>query len=76
MNIEEFVDTSLQQIISGVRKAQEATRLPDMHPSECDVINPKVLYNADSAPKGKFFITVQKNLVHLVDFDVAVDLSP
>lgn len=72
MNLEDFVDTSLRQIIAGVKKAQEATRLPDKHPSEANVINPAVLYSADSAPKGKYFITIDKNLVHFVEFDVAV----
>lgn len=72
MNVEEFVDTSLRQIIAGVKKAQEVTRLPDKHPSEADVVNPKLMYGADPAPKGKYFATNDRNLVHFVDFDVAV----
>ncbi len=72
MNLEDFVDTSLRQIIAGVKKAQKATRLPGKHPSEADVINPVVMYGADPAPKGKYFATVDRNLVHFVDFDVAV----
>ena len=72
MNLEEFVDTSLRQIIAGVKKAQQATRLPGKHPSEADVVNPAVMYGADSAPKGKYFATVGRNLVNFVDFDVAV----
>ena len=72
MNLEEFVEMSLRQIIAGVKKAQIATRLPGKHPTEADVINPAVMYGADPAPKGKFFATVGRNLVHFVDFDVAV----
>ena len=72
MNLDEFVDSSLRQIISGVKKAQEATRLPGKHPTEADVVNPAVMYGADPAPKGKYFATVGRNLVHFVDFDVAV----
>ena len=72
MNLEDFVDSSLRQIISGVKKAQEATRLPGKHPTEADVVNPPVMYNADPAPKGKYFATVGRNIVHFVDFDVAV----
>jgi len=72
MNLEDFVDSSLRQIISGVKKAQEATRLPGKHPTEADVVNPAVMYNADPAPKGKYFATVGRNIVHFVDFDVAV----
>lgn len=72
MNLEEFVESSLRQIISGVRKAQEATRLPGKHPTEADVVNPAVMYGADPAPKGKYFATIGRNLVHFVDFDVAV----
>ena len=72
MNLEEFVDTSLRQILAGVKKAQGATKIPGKHPSEADVINPAVMYDADSAPKGKYFATIGSNLVHFVDFDVAV----
>lgn len=72
MNLEEFVETSLNQIISGVKKAQQSTRLPGKHKSEANVINPEIMYGADSAPKGKYFATVKRNLVHFVDFDVAV----
>ncbi len=72
MNLEEFVDTSLRQIIAGVKMAQQATRLPGKHPSEADVVNPAVMYNADAGPKGKYFATVGRNLVHFIDFDVAV----
>lgn len=72
MNLEEFVKISLEQIISGVKKAQESTKLPNKHPSEADLVNPAIMYSADSAPKGKYFATTQRNLVHFVDFDVAV----
>ena len=30
------------------------------------------MYSADSAPKGKYFATIDRNLVHFVEFDVAV----
>ena len=72
MNLEEFVETALQQIISGVKKAQQATRLPGKHASEADAVNPAVMYAAGSAPKGKYFATMGRNIVHFVDFDVAV----
>ena len=72
MNLEEFVKISLEQIISGVKKAQESTKLPNKHHSEADRINPAIMYSADSAPKGKYFATTQRNLVHFVEFDVAV----
>jgi hypothetical protein len=72
VNLEEFVETSLRQIIAGVKKAQQATSLPGKHPSAADVINPAAMYGADPAPKGKYFATVERNLVHFVDFDVAV----
>lgn len=72
MNLEDFVEASLKQIITGVRKAQEATRLPGKHTTEADLINPALMYGADSAPKGKHYATVGRNLVHFVEFDVAV----
>ena len=72
MNLEEFVKITLEQIISGVKKAQESTKLQNKHPSAADLVNPAIMYSADSAPKGKYFATVQRNLVHFVEFDVAV----
>jgi len=72
MNLEEFVKITLEQIISGVKKAQESTKLQNKHPSDADLVNPAIMYSADSAPKGKYFATVQRNLVHFVEFDVAV----
>lgn len=72
MNLEEFIETSLKQIIGGVRKAQEATRLPGKGPRDADFINPDILLEADSAPKGKYFSTIGRNVVQFVEFDVAV----
>jgi hypothetical protein len=72
MDLEQFVETTLKQIISGVKKAQDATQIQGKHPSEANVINPPVMYNADFAPNGKYFATQDRNLVHFVDFDVAV----
>jgi hypothetical protein len=62
MNLEEFVETSLKQIISGVKKAQQATRLPGKHATEGDGVHPAIMYSADSAPKGKYFAKVDRNL--------------
>ena len=72
MNLEEFVKITLEQIISGVKKAQESTKLQNKHPSDADLVNPAIMYSADSVPKGKYFATVQRNLIHFVEFDVAV----
>lgn len=72
MDLEEFVSTTLTQIINGVKRAQEATRITGKHPSEADLVNPAVMYSADVAPKGKHFATTGRNLVHFVSFDVAV----
>ena len=72
MNLEEFIETSLKEIIGGVKKAQKATLLPGKHPSDADAVNPSVMYFADSAPMSKYFATIDRNLVHFVDFDIAV----
>jgi len=40
--------------------------------SEADVVNPKIMYGADSAPTGKYYATQGRNLVHFVECDVAV----
>ena len=72
MNLEEFVETCLVQIASGVRKAQQATRIEGRVAREADLINPSIMYGADGAPQGKFYATMERNLVHFVDFDVAL----
>ena len=72
MNLEEFIKVSLEQIVSGVSRAQDNTKIDSKNPAKANLINPKVMNNADSAPKGKYFTTQERNLVHFVDFDVAV----
>ncbi|MEQ9106751.1 MAG: hypothetical protein RLO04_04735 [Limnobacter sp.] len=75
MNLQEFVKASLTQIINGVREAQTTIRLPDKLLSEADLVNPSVVCSADHAPKGKYFTTRDRNLVHFVSFDVAVTID-
>jgi len=72
MNLEEFVSTSLEQIVNGVKRAQETTRLKGKCSFEANLVNPAVMYSADMAPKGAYFATSDRNLVHFVSFDVAV----
>ncbi len=72
MDLEQFVETTLKQVINGVKKAQENTRLPGKNHREGDLVNPPVMYAADSAPRGKYFSTMRNDLVHFIDFDVAV----
>ncbi|MFZ5801227.1 MAG: hypothetical protein ACOY3D_07650, partial [Candidatus Omnitrophota bacterium] len=61
-----------KQIIGGVKRAQAGTKLNGKNSDEAVVINTPVMYSADSAPKGRYFATTDRNLVHFVDFDVAV----
>jgi len=75
MKLDEFVETSLIEIIEGVKKAQKATKESNKTGIEVNHINPDVMYSADSAPKGKFYATSDRNLVHFVDFDVAVTVD-
>ena len=72
MKLDEFIETSLIQIIEGVKKAQNAIKGSNKTGAEANHINPDIMYSADSAPKGKFYATTERNLVHFVDFDVAV----
>lgn len=72
MDLAEFVEMSLVQIINGVSRAQKATRLSGRDISEADIINPAIMDRAENAPKGKYYITIYNNLVLFVDFDVAV----
>ena len=72
MELDKFIEESLKQIIQGVKNAQEATRLPNKNPREYAHINPDIMYSADTAPKGKYYATISRDLVLFVDFDVAV----
>ena len=78
MDIEEFIQTTLTQIIDGVKKAQVATlmvlkkhkTLPALQggPEEdADMVKPRVMYI-----KGTHYATVNRNIVHIVDFDITV----
>jgi hypothetical protein len=51
MDIEEFIQTTLTQIIDGVKKAQDATRLQWGPEEDADMVNPRVMYSATPAPK-------------------------
>ncbi len=75
MNLDEFIENSLLQIIKGVRSAQKKSVIKNKALGEGDLINPKVLNNADSVPKGKDYITFDKDLVQMVEFDIAVTAS-
>ena len=72
MNLEQFIQSTLAEIIAGVKGAQVETRLSGKHHTESDLINPRIMYGADAAPKGKYFARQDRNLVHFVSFDVAV----
>jgi hypothetical protein len=72
VNLENFVEQSLIQIMSGVAKAQQATKLEGKHHSESDVINPRFMPGADFSPKDRYYFTIDRNVVQFVDFDVAV----
>ncbi len=69
MNLQQFVESSLKEIITGVSRAQEHCATLS---SEA-LINPPVMYGADDGPKGKHYATRGDwNLVQFVEFDVAV----
>ena len=52
MDIEEFIQTTLTQIIDGVKKAQDATGLQGRPEEDADMVNPRVMYSATPAQKG------------------------
>lgn len=72
MDLADFVKTTLQEILKGVREAQAqepGTKRNRKH----GIINPgHVMYQADHAPKGKYYATTGSTLIHFVQFDVAV----
>ena len=69
MNLQDFVESSLKEIIAGVSRAQEHARTVNKEA----LINPRVMYGADNGPKGKHYATPGDwNLVQFVEFDVAV----
>ena len=72
MKLEEFITTTLTQIINGVQKAQLDTKDAAVAQGEADLVNPQVMYGGDDAPKGKHYATIGRNVVQMVDFDVAV----
>ena len=55
----------------GVKKAQDATRLQGRPEEDADMVNPRVMYSATPAPKGTH-LRHGWNIVHMVDFDIAV----
>ena len=72
MKLEEFIATTLTQIINGVQKAQLDTKDATVEQGETALVNPKFVYGADDAPKGKHYPMVGGGIVQMVDFDVAV----
>lgn len=70
VSLEQFIEETLIAIIRGVSNAQKKDE-----GDEDGLINPDIMYSADSGPKGKNYATVKRNLVHMVDFDVAVTTS-
>ena len=69
VGLDQFVEETLSAIIRGVSSAQEKDKNNDE--KKC-LINPDIMYDADGGPKGKNYATVDRNLVHMIDFDVAV----
>jgi len=70
MNLADFIQTTLEEILKGVRAAQHPGVITT---SNLGIINPgSIRIQADHAPKGKYFATIGNDLVHLVQFDVAV----
>ena len=69
MDLADFVRTTLEEILKGVHEAQQAATKSDR---KHGIINPWVMYQADYAPKGKYYATTGNTLVQFVDFDVAV----
>ena len=70
MELDKFIETTLTQIIRGVGAAHDETSN-----LVSGSVNPKVMNQADGAPKGKNYITQSLDLVQMVDFDVAVTVS-
>lgn len=73
MELNEFVEVTLRQIIEGVAKAQETTRLQNegVPVRERNLVNP-ILTDASG---GKGLLLSVNDSVHMIDFDVAVTSS-
>lgn len=76
MELNEFVEMTLKQIIEGVQNAQQATQLTDekLTIDRRNLVNPGIRANADGSPK-KNYITTDSSLLHFIEFDVAVTSS-
>jgi hypothetical protein len=68
MDLADFVRTTLQEILKGVREAQQT---PDGKPpnAKLGIISPWI---GGAGAKGKYFMSNGGYLVHMVEFDVAV----
>jgi hypothetical protein len=64
-SLADFVAETLSQIVAGVRKAQAVDHGEYVSPTG-------IMTSGDHAPKGKYFITQARNIVQMVEFDVAV----
>lgn len=68
MNIQEFVETTLVEIFEGVKGAQNK-----LGPVVGDNINPWIRTTSNRAvAQSAIYIAQNKQLIHMVDFDVAV----
>ncbi len=75
MDISDFVEQSLIQIINGVARAQKVAPRYEYDGRDGDTVNPRVMDRADYAPKGKYYSSVQGDLVQFVGFDIAVTVE-
>lgn len=67
MDIQEFVENTLVQIIKGVEDARKK-----LGPVVGDNINPWIQKSNSVGPKGANYVAHSAQLVHMVDFDIAV----
>ena len=72
MDLKDFVEQTLVQIIEGVQAAQDKTRLTHGYVDQRDVVNPRLMERADNAPKGKYYMTQLGEVAQMVKFDVAI----
>jgi len=75
VSLDQFIEETLSAILRGVSNAQKLDEAKETAPEDDTLVNPDIMYGADSGPKGKNYATIGRNLVHMVDFDVAVTTS-
>lgn len=72
MELKEFVQATLENIIDGVQEAQKNTKQDAAYDEYKDCVNPQLNIGHGASAKNKHYLSSDKQLIHFVDFDVMI----